>query len=114
MNPGSENQTPGSSLRHGSAETPPSTIGISTEDPVRLSVMVIDSGMGPLQWSERGMPARQCAALEWYLGRESVRSGVKAVHVGLPYLEAQPAVQAVGGLPRRTGGQLDRLGAGAL
>src|ERR1700736_3917860 len=46
MNAGSENHTPGSSLRHASADTPPSVMGISTDSPERLSVMVIESAMG--------------------------------------------------------------------
>src|SRR5579864_567007 len=45
MSASSWNQMLGSSLRHGSADTPPSTIGISTESPVRLSVMVMESAM---------------------------------------------------------------------
>ena len=35
MNAGSENHTPGSSLRQASAETPPSAMGISTDSPER-------------------------------------------------------------------------------
>jgi hypothetical protein len=50
MNDGSENQTPGSSLRQASEETPPSAIGISTDSPVRLSVTVIDSATAPPHW----------------------------------------------------------------
>src|SRR5215212_7309538 len=44
---GSENQTPGSSLDHGPESTPPLTIGISTDSPVRLSVMVTLSATVP-------------------------------------------------------------------
>src|SRR5436853_7632232 len=45
MNAGSKNQTLGSSLRHSVASTPPSTIGTSIDSPVRLSVIVMDSGI---------------------------------------------------------------------
>src|SRR5580692_5516524 len=41
MKPGSKNQTPGRSFAHSSAETPPLTIGISMDSPVRLSVIVM-------------------------------------------------------------------------
>ena len=41
MKPGSKNQTPGSSLAHSSAATPPLTSGISMDSPLRLSVIVM-------------------------------------------------------------------------
>src|SRR5262245_56258140 len=44
---GSENQMPGSSLDHGPESTPPLTIGISIDSPVRLSVMVMLSATVP-------------------------------------------------------------------
>src|SRR5688500_2749902 len=44
---GSENHTPGRSLAHGPESTPPLTIGISTDSPVRLSVMVTLSATVP-------------------------------------------------------------------
>src|ERR1700716_28558 len=53
MNAGSENHTPGSSLRHASAETPPSDMGISTDSPERLSVTVIESATAPPHQTER-------------------------------------------------------------
>src|SRR5688572_17093710 len=45
MSASSWNQTPGSSLRQSLAFTPPLTMGISTESPVRLSVIVMLSAM---------------------------------------------------------------------
>ena len=44
---GSKNQVLGSSLRHSAEETPPLTMGISMESPVRLSVTVTLSGTLP-------------------------------------------------------------------
>src|SRR5688572_15466894 len=44
---GSENQMPGSNLDHGPESTPPLTIGISIDSPVRLSVMVMLSATVP-------------------------------------------------------------------
>src|SRR4029079_19077082 len=44
---GSENQIPGSNLDHGPESTPPLTIGISIDSPVRLSVMVTLSATVP-------------------------------------------------------------------
>src|ERR1700722_8662002 len=87
VKPGSENQMPGSSLRHGSAETPPSTIGTSTEDPLRLSVIVIDSGMSPPQGSERGIRRAGARRLGCYL-RHGVHAtlGRFARHVGRSWL----------------------------
>ena len=41
MKPGSKNQTPGRSLAHSSADTPPLTSGISMDSPLRLSVIVM-------------------------------------------------------------------------
>ncbi len=41
MNPGSKNQTPGRSFAHSSADTPPLTMGISMDSPLRLSVIVM-------------------------------------------------------------------------
>src|SRR3954462_10963645 len=45
MNAGSKNHTFGSSLRHSVASTPPSTMGTSIDSPVRLSVIVMESGI---------------------------------------------------------------------
>src|SRR6187397_1292073 len=44
---GSENQMPGSNLDHGPESTPPLTIGISIDSPLRLSVMVMLSATVP-------------------------------------------------------------------
>src|SRR5918995_8185 len=53
----------GSSLRHSVASTPPSAIGISTDSPVRLSVMVMLSGTAARSFvGSREPPANLLAA----------------------------------------------------
>lgn len=58
MNEGSLNHTPGRSFRISSAEIPPSTIGISTASPVRLSVTVMESVTDPPRGESRRLELR--------------------------------------------------------
>src|SRR6266568_504910 len=82
----SKNQIPGSRPRHAPASMPPLTMGTSTDLPVRLSVIVIDSSATSLSLTG------------------------EAVHVGLSQLEAEPLVQPVGRVPRGARRQLDGSG----
>src|ERR1700710_2506911 len=84
---GSENHTPGRSLRHCELSTPPSTIGISTLSPERLSVMVMESAT-PHFYNRRG-PSSACAPGR---GREPLpnRRGRASAHPGTGgHLDAQ-------------------------
>src|SRR5690242_18305172 len=97
MKAGSAKKTPESSLRHSSADTPPLTMGISTDSPVRLSVMVMESGTAPPRTDAASLPR------DYWPGRtaKTPRSvELVAVHVGLPKGEAQALVEPVGCLPR--------------
>src|SRR3954465_7313100 len=60
---GSWNQTPGSSLRHSVESTAPSLIGTSTELPVRLSVIVIDSATWTFLPLRRAHPEKELTNL---------------------------------------------------
>src|SRR5713101_3919611 len=117
MNDGSYNQIPGRSLRQASDETPPSTIGISADSPVRLSVIVIDAGTVSLAEQKN---LDRSASLKTMLllhrttfGRPiQLASQIVPIHVGLPQFEAEPLVEPVGSLARWPRRQINRAGSG--